>query len=158
MGSGGTTFGGTSSGGTTSGAGGTTAGGTSGAGTAETGALWATSDAGTTCWAFQEVTLTLHNDSDTTVYLPGCGDYFIEQGTDHVPDVECEAEGIARPVPAHSTFDAPAKYWCPNASGSRTLCFRVGVECSTSGVALSQAQCVRLDWVCAPTFLLGPTP
>jgi hypothetical protein len=120
--------------------------------------VYATTDVVDSCPAAHDVTLTLHNNSNAILYLPGCGDYWVTDGVTYTPNVVCAWEGIARPVPAGTVYVAAAKYTCPDASGSRTLCFQVGLQCTVANVPLSQAGCNSLQWVCAPRFPLIPTP
>ncbi len=120
--------------------------------------VYATTDVNGSCPALQRVTLTLHNQSSSSVYLPGCGDYWVKNGETYTPNVVCAWEGIARPVPAGTSYVAGSQYSCPDAAGSVTLCLQVGFNCTGQGVPLSQAGCGSLQWVCAPSFGLIPTP
>ncbi len=120
--------------------------------------VYATTDVGDYCPAGQDVTLTLHNNTTGILYLPGCEDYSVKDGSTYTPNAVCVWEGIARPVPAGTAYVAAATYKCPDASGSRTLCFQVGLGCAVANVPLSQAGCSSLQWVCAPSFPLIPTP
>ena len=120
--------------------------------------VYATTDVEDGCPAMDNVTLTLHNNSDATLYLPGCGDYWVKDGETYTPNAVCAWEGIARPVPAGTSYVAAGQYRCPDAAGSVTLCVQVGFNCTVAGVPLSQAGCNSLQWVCAPSFGLIPLP
>ncbi len=120
--------------------------------------VYATTDAGDHCVAAGNVTLTLHNASAATLYLPGCEEYSIKNGSTYTPNAVCVWEGIARPVPAGTNYVATDQYQCPDVSGSTTLCFQVGLGCTVADVPLSEANCASLEWVCAPSFAIWPTP
>jgi hypothetical protein len=121
--------------------------------------LWAETNASQ--YALDESgTTTLHNDTNETVYLPGCADYDYEQKvgeqwTDRGPNAICTWEGYVRPVPAGTDVASGIGPFTLLGAGTWRLRFTVGHGC-LEDQPLSTAECTSVEDVFTPAFLVPP--
>lgn len=138
------------------GAAGTSTGGSGG------GLLWAETDA--SAYALDgRGTATLHNDSRSDAFLPGCESYYYEQQVDGLwldrgPElVLCEEEGNARPVSSGTSFESAFGPFEEFGVGTWRLRYLVGRGCQEDQ-PLSVESCTGLEEVFTPTFTVGSDP
>lgn len=115
----------------------------------------------------------LRNDTNDTVYLPGCADYTVERfdGTtwlgSNLDAVECDTEGAARPVQEGTIYDiahpgGAGLVYPPHTDlggptppvGMWRICFDVNYGCLPDR-PISQAECTRHQKVCTASFTVG---
>ncbi len=108
-------------------------------------------------------TVTLHNDVDFTVYLPGCEHYYYErlvggEWTFVGPEgVLCAWEGYARPVLPGTSVESNIGSFDDTGPGTWRIRHTIGYGCAEDQV-MSAEYCTSIVDVYSPSFTVGIDP